>query len=82
MAKDDAMDKISKLIEDKINAAFDGREAKDREDKDPWAKLEGIVNRAIDKRLSERDDAAAAKLKPKPDADKGGDDKILGGIFG
>src|SRR4029077_8020827 len=77
---DDAMDKISKLIEDRINAAFEGREQKDREEKDPGAKLEGIVNRAIDKRFAE---LGEEKPKDKPaKKDEGGDEKILGGIFG
>lgn len=51
MAKDDAMDKISKLIEEKIGAAFEGRARAEKEEKDPWAKLEGIVDRSVAKHL-------------------------------
>ena len=50
---DDPIAKIGEMIDAKINAAFEGRERKETESKDPWARLEGIVDRAIGKRFED-----------------------------
>jgi hypothetical protein len=81
--KDDAMDKISKMVEERINAAFEGREQKEREEKDPWAKLEGIVDRAVAKHFEALGAGVEEeKAKTKKSKSDDGDEKILGGIFG
>jgi hypothetical protein len=81
MAKDDAMDKISKLIEDKINAAFEGKERKEREEKDPWAKMEGLIDRAVAKHFEALNDSGdEGKRKVSKDSDD--EDKPKLGILG
>lgn len=55
MAKDDPLEKLAKMIDERIQAAFEGRDRKAKEESDPWAKLEGIVRRAVDERFADLD---------------------------
>lgn len=50
-SKEDPIEKIGKLIDDRISAAFANRDQSEREKSDPWARLEGAIDRAVDKRL-------------------------------
>jgi len=53
MPKDDPLERLLKTIDDRIEAAFTSRDQRANEEKDPWAKLAGIIDRAIDKRFAE-----------------------------
>lgn len=45
--KEDPIEKLGKMIDEKITQAFESRDRASREEKDPWAKIEGIVDRAV-----------------------------------
>lgn len=47
----DPLERLGDLIDQKISSAFDSRDRAAREKDDPWARIEGIVDRAIAKRL-------------------------------
>lgn len=53
--KDDPLERLLKTIDDRIEAAFANRDRKAKEDSDPWARLEGIIERAVDKRFADLD---------------------------
>jgi hypothetical protein len=85
--KIDPIERIGQMIDEKISAAFEGREQKEKEAKDPMARLEGMIDRAVGKHFEafaknlEEAEAAdvAGKSKEKPaDEDDGGILKVLG----
>lgn len=86
--KVDPIEKIGQLIDERIKAAFEGRDQSEREAKDPWAKLEGVIKRAVDDRFemfAKSLESEAGKDDDESGGDKGdkdGGDKILGGLFG
>lgn len=45
----DPLEKLATMIDDRIEKAFAGRDQKQKEEKDPWARLEGMVDRAVAK---------------------------------
>lgn len=49
MPAKDPMEKIAELIQAKIDEAFSSRDRKASEEKDPWARLEGMIDRAVSK---------------------------------
>ncbi len=91
--REDPIEKIGRMIDEKIKDAFAGRERTETEAKDPWARLEGIVDRAVDKHFKAFADAldeeeaggsssSSGGGKRKRGDDDEGDGKILGGLFG
>jgi hypothetical protein len=83
--KQDPMEKIAKLIDDRLEAAFAGRERKETEAKDPWARLEGMIDRkigehfeAFTKAVLEGDGGDGKTKGGKGDEGDEGDGKILG----
>jgi hypothetical protein len=85
--KIDPIERIGQMIDEKISAAFEGRDQKDKEAKDPMARLEGMIDRAVGKHFEafakSLEEAEAAgdtgKSKEKPaDDDEGGILKVLG----
>jgi hypothetical protein len=84
--KQDPMEKIAKLIDERLEAAFAGRERKETEAKDPWARLEGMIDRkigehfeAFTKAVLEGDESGGGRAKAgKGDEGDEGDGKILG----
>jgi hypothetical protein len=77
--KEDPIERIGKMIDERISAAFEGRDQSEKEAKDPWARLEGMIDRAVGKRfdlfaqsLEGGDDEAKAKEKPEDEGDSGG----------
>lgn len=51
--KKDPLDKLADLIDEKIKAAFDDRDRSQKEASDPWARIEGIIDRAVGKHFEE-----------------------------
>ena len=78
MAKEDPLEKIRTLIREEIGASEKNRERKEIEAKDPWEKLRGVIREEIAANKAPEVEEKS-KVKPKDD---GGEDKILGGIFG
>src|SRR5258708_2967122 len=52
-AKEDPIQKIGAMIEEKIAAALAGRDRTEAEAKDPWARIEGLIDRTISKHFEE-----------------------------
>lgn len=88
--KEDPIEKIGRLIDERISAAFEGRERKEVEAKDPWARLEGIIDRKIGEHFKafsdgiadggdEGDGKAGKAGKGNKDADDGGPLSLFGG---
>lgn len=84
--KEDPIERIGKMIDERISAAFEGRAQSEKEAKDPMARLEGIVDRAVGKHFeqfaksleeAEASTETAGKEK-KADDDDGGLLKVLG----
>lgn len=84
--KEDPIERIGKMIDERISAAFDGRAQQDKEAKDPMARLEGMIDRAVGKHfeafaksLEEAEAGAETGGKEKKaDDDEGGILKVLG----
>jgi hypothetical protein len=51
--KEDATEKIQAMIGKAIEEALSGRDRKEAEAKDPWARIEGIIDRAVGKHFEE-----------------------------
>lgn len=87
-SKQDPLEKIAQLIDERVKAAFEDRDQRQREEKDPWARIEGIVDRAVGKRLAaliedEGEEGTRTGRKPKIEkADSDEEDKPLLGILG
>jgi hypothetical protein len=86
-AKEDPIAKIGAMIEEKIAAALAGRDRTEAEAKDPWARIEGLIDRTIAKHFEEfakgleEGSAGAAESRGKKGDDAEDDGKVLG-IFG
>ena len=85
--KVDPLQKIQEMIDNSIQGAFAQRDTQQKESTDPWARLEGIIDRSVAKHfeaftkgLEEGMAAEAPEGKGKPGDE--GDGKILGGLFG
>jgi hypothetical protein len=83
--KEDPIERIGRMIDEKVSAAFEGREQKDKEAKDPMARLEGMIDRAVGrhfeafaKSLEEAEAGEADGGKVKEKDDDGGILKVLG----
>lgn len=46
------MEKLAALIDERIGAAFEARDRKAQEEKDPWARLTGEIDRAVAKHFA------------------------------
>jgi hypothetical protein len=68
---EDPVEKLARMIDEKLKAAFDERDTRDRESKDPWARIEGMIERGIGKAVTKREDQGA---KPKDDEGPGEDE--------
>jgi hypothetical protein len=79
--REDPLDKITKLIEDKISEAFESRDRKETESKDPWARLEGVVDRAVTRHF-EALNKGLEEGKSREHGRNGGDEKDGGGDEG
>ena len=75
----DPMERISKMISDQVEAAFKSRDTKAAEEKDPWAKLSGMVQRAVDEAVGRHFEELGKGLDEETEEKPG---KILGGLFG
>ena len=53
-ADESALEKLARIVDERVNAAFETRDKRQREDSDPWAKLEGIIDRAVESALDRR----------------------------
>lgn len=93
--QDDPLERIGKLIDDRISAAFNDRDRRAAEEKDPWARLEGMIDRAVSRHFEafgqglEEGKAGEEELKLKVKDggrkdDEGGDflTNLLGGAKG
>ena len=49
----DPLERLGAMIDEKINAAFNSRDQAAREEKDPWARIEGMIDRAVGKHFAE-----------------------------
>jgi hypothetical protein len=78
MAREDPVEKIQKMIDDAVERAFENKSRSEREEKDPWARLEGIVSRAVDKRLAEQ---KGGSLKQEKEEGESKSEKKDGGFF-
>jgi hypothetical protein len=79
-AKEDPLDKLANLIDAKIKEAFEDRDRSQKEASDPWARVEGIIDRAVGKHFeafSQGLEEGAVKEKPA----KGEREKKEGGGF-
>jgi hypothetical protein len=82
--KDDPMEKIQSMIAKSIEEALSGRDRKEAEAKDPWARIEGIIDRAVGKHFEEfakglaEGDDSGGKSKRGGDADHDEDAPKLG----
>jgi len=79
-SKEDPLDKLANLIDEKIKSAFDDRDRSEKEASDPWARVEGIIDRAVGKHFeafAKGLEEGAAKEKPA----KGAAEKKEGGGF-
>lgn len=81
--KEDPMEKIGRLIDERLENAFSSREQKAKESTDPWARLEGIIDRKISEHFDAFTKAAlggdgepAGGGKGKDEGGEGGDDFI------
>src|SRR5437016_4388652 len=52
-SKQDPLDKLADLIDEKIKSAFEDRDRTQKEASDPWARIEGIVDRAVSKHFED-----------------------------
>jgi len=75
--REDPMEKLARMMDERIAAAFEGQDRKAKEEKDPWARLEGMIDRAVAKHVAALgEDAEESKRrvgKPKADDDEGED---------
>lgn len=85
--KEDPIERIGKMIDERISAAFEGRAQTEKEAKDPMARLEGMIDRAVGKHFAafaqsleeaESGGETESKRKPEDEGDGGGILKILG----
>jgi len=75
--KEDPAEKIQRMISEGITAAMGERDRTEREAKDPWARIEGMIDRTIAKHF----EAFAKGLEEGMDS-TGGKDKDKGGDAG
>lgn len=73
--KDDPLERLLKTIDERIEAAFSNRDRKSKEESDPWAKLEGIIERAIDKRFADLDAGVEEGKRREGKGGQGGDEE-------
>jgi hypothetical protein len=66
-ARESIEDKLAKLIDSK----FAERDRKAQEEKDPWARLEGMIDRAVTKALDARESKGGRRQQQ--DDDRGDD---------
>lgn len=71
MATKDPMEKIADLIQAKIDEAFSSRDRKATEDKDPWARIEGMISRAVDGAVGRHFEEFAKGIEGADGDDKG-----------
>jgi hypothetical protein len=71
-SSEDPVEKLARMIDEKLKSAFDERDTRDRESKDPWARIEGMIERGIGKALTKREEASA---KPKAEDEGPGEDE-------
>ena len=84
--KEDPIEKLGRMIDEKIDAAFAGRDQREKEAKDPWARLEGMIDRAVAKRFDLfaqglDDEGGEDKDDDKDDKDDKGGGQIIPGLF-
>lgn len=81
--KDDPVAKLAAMVEKQINDAFERRDRSSAEEKDPWKKIEGLIDRAVGKHF---DEFRRGLEDPEEDEDKdkgeGGGDILGLGLFG
>ena len=75
--REDPMEKLARMMDERIAAAFEGQDRKAKEEKDPWARLEGMIDRAVSKHVAALGEGAGEGKrrvgKPKGDDDEGED---------
>lgn len=81
--REDPAEKISRMIREGIEAAMGERERKDTEAKDPWARIEGLIDRTIAKHFNEfakgledGESSGGTGKQPKDEGEGGGGDLI------
>lgn len=72
--REDPMEKLARMMDERIAAAFEGQDRKAKEEKDPWARLEGAVSRAVEEAVNRRFDALSEQDKRRAGKPKGDDD--------
>jgi hypothetical protein len=82
--KEDPTEKIQKMIGEAITKALGDRDQTEKEAKDPWARIEGVIDRTIAKHFQAfaqgLEEGMAKEGKPK--GGKADDDEGEGGILG
>jgi len=66
--QEDPLEKLGRLIDEKVTAAFETRDRTQREKDDPWARLEGLIDRAVARHFDE----LARSLEAEEEEDGGG----------
>lgn len=86
--KEDPAEKIQRMISEGITAAMGERDRTEREAKDPWARIEGMIDRTIAKHFEsfakglEEGMDTGGKDKAKPDEGEGEGEDLITQLFG